>query len=137
MSKWDIEKVLNVVKTEGIKALAIGGEIILSRTINNVPIDTGTLRRSGTVTIGGIPQLTEIYEQAKAGTVPKQDVLGTDLAVYISFNTPYARRQHEELHWTHPRGGKAKYLEDTFNASKKEVLKYIERTILKALEKEA
>jgi hypothetical protein len=29
----------------------------------------------------------------------------------ISFNTPYAARQHEELTWRHPQGGHAKYLE--------------------------
>lgn len=29
----------------------------------------------------------------------------------VSYNTPYARRQHEELDWEHPNGGNAKFLE--------------------------
>lgn len=29
----------------------------------------------------------------------------------VAFDTPYAKRQHEELDWHHPRGGQAKYLE--------------------------
>ncbi len=30
---------------------------------------------------------------------------------YVSFDTVYAWRQHEELSWQHPRGGGPKYLE--------------------------
>lgn len=30
----------------------------------------------------------------------------------VSFNTPYAARQHEEIGWRHPNGGEAKYLEN-------------------------
>jgi hypothetical protein len=34
----------------------------------------------------------------------------------ISFSTPYAARQHEELTWEHPGGGKARYLADNLIA---------------------
>lgn len=54
------------------------------------PIEEGTLRASAT---------TERME------VPN----GADYEV--SFNTPYAARQHEELEWQHPLGGQAKYLQ--------------------------
>lgn len=34
-----------------------------------------------------------------------------DIVATLTVNQPYAQRQHEELTWTHPRGGRAKYLE--------------------------
>lgn len=34
----------------------------------------------------------------------------------VTFSTPYAARQHEELTYRHPKGGKAKYLEDPLKA---------------------
>lgn len=52
------------------------------------PVDEGTLRASAAVT-----------------------VLDGGTRVAVSYNTPYAARQHEELGWRHPRGGRAKYLE--------------------------
>jgi hypothetical protein len=61
---------------------------------------------------------------------------GKEKAVYISFSTPYARRQHEELGYNHPRGGKAKYLEDPFNRNKSKVLKYVEAHVKRVLAKE-
>ncbi|HET6356095.1 minor capsid protein [Streptomyces sp.] len=52
-----------------------------------VPLEEGTLERSG-----------------------KVDVDGLDGS--ISYDTVYARRQHEEMDWKHLPGRKAKYLED-------------------------
>ena len=34
----------------------------------------------------------------------------------VSFNTPYAAKQHEDMRLKHPRGGKAKFLEDEIKA---------------------
>lgn len=36
-------------------------------------------------------------------------------SISITFDKPYAAIQHEDLSFNHPRGGKAKYLEDAFN----------------------
>ena len=52
------------------------------------PVDEGTLRASAAVT-----------------------VLDGGARVAVSYDTPYAARQHEELGWRHPKGGRAKYLE--------------------------
>ena len=52
----------------------------------------------------------------------------------MSFNTPYARRQHEELEWEHLKGGKAKYLEDPFNRLKSKVRKLVDASVKKALQ---
>ena len=90
------------------------------------------------MTVGGLPDGAQVYEAAEAGTDMKDAFpgdTGKEKAVYISFNTPYARRQHEELGYNHPLGGGPKYLENPFNRNKKKVLQYAEKHVKKALEK--
>lgn len=135
-SKWRIKEAVKIAEEAGLKAMRTGAEAILTEAIDEAPIDTGTLRRSGTVTVGKLPDGAGVYEAAEAGNEMKDaftEKIGKEKAVYISFNTPYARRQHEELDYEHPRGGKAKYLETPFNANKKKVLKYADKQIRKAL----
>jgi len=137
-NKWRIKEAVKIAEEAGLKALRTGAEAILTEAIDETPIDTGTLRRSGTVTVGGLPDGAQVYEAAESGRDMKDAFPGPEgkeKAVYISFNTPYARRQHEELGYNHPRGGKAKYLEDPFNRNKDKVLKYAEKQVKKALEK--
>lgn len=64
---------------------------VLAQAKREVPRDLGTLRRSGTQRVGW---------------------QGERVVAEISFNTPYAAVQHEDRTFRHPRGGKAKYLED-------------------------
>lgn len=58
-----------------------------------VPLDEGPLQRSGKVQVEGLN--------------------GT-----ISYDTPYAIRQHEELTWRHAPGRQAKYLEQPMNTER-------------------
>jgi len=135
-NRWRTKEAVRIAEQAGIKALRTGAEAILTEAIDETPIDTGTLRRSGTVTVGALPDGAQVFEAAKAGNEMKDafpEKIGKEKAVYISFNTPYARRQHEEVGYNHPRGGKAKYLEDPFNRNKKKVVKYAELKIKKAL----
>ena len=132
--KWYGKQVEKAALDAAMKALMTGGEAILTEAINETPVDTGTLRRSGTVTKGGLPNSEQVFEDAKAGN--KQELgqdEGKELAVYTSFNTPYARVQHEELDWAHPKGGKAKYLEDPFNRTKGKVRRLVDAAVKKAL----
>ena len=137
-NKWRIKEAVKIAEEAGLKALRTGAEAILTEAIDETPIETGTLRRSGTVTVGALPDGARVFEAAEAGNemkdaFPGQE--GKEKAVYVSFNTPYARRQHEELGYNHPLGGKAKYLEDPFNRNKNKVLKYAYKQVKKALEK--
>jgi hypothetical protein len=137
-NKWRIKEAVEIAEEAGLKALRTGAEAILTEAIDETPVETGTLRRSGTVTVGALPDETQVYEAAESGSDMKDAFpgkVGKEKAVYISFNTPYARRQHEELGYNHPLGGKAKYLEDPFNRNKKKVLQYAEKQVKKALEK--
>ena len=137
-NKWRIKEAVKIAEEAALKALRTGAESILTEAIDETPVDTGTLRRSGTVTVGDIPDAEKVYAAAKSGTKMKNafpQPIGKEKAVYVSYNTPYARRQHEELGYNHPLGGKAKYLEDPFNRNKDKVLKYAEKQVKKALEK--
>lgn len=73
-------------------------ELTMGGAQRNAPIEEGTLRGSGYVEV-------EINELE--GTVEGQ----------AGFPVIYALRQHEETEWRHPRGGKAKYLEDEFKGN--------------------
>jgi hypothetical protein len=137
-NKWRIKEAVKIAEEAGLKALRTGAEAILTEAIDETPIDTGTLRRSGTVTVGGLPDGAQVYEAAESGSNMKDafpSPEGKEKAVYISFNTPYARRMHEDLGYTPKRGGGPKYLETPFNANKDKVLKYAAKQVKKAIEK--
>jgi len=137
-NKWRIKEAVKIAEEAGLKALRTGAEAILTEAIDEAPIDTGTLRRSGTVTVGKLPDGAQVYEAAESGSDMKDaysNAIGKEKAVYISFNTPYARRMHEDLGYTPKRGGGPKYLETPFNRNKKKVLQYAEKQVKKALEK--
>ena len=94
--KWYGKKVEKVVQEVAMKALMTGGEAILTEAINEAPVETGTLRRSGTVTKGGLPDAEQVFVSAQSGTGQGQgQEQGKEQAVYVSFNTPYALPVHE------------------------------------------
>lgn len=66
------------------------GEDLLGEAQRRAPVEEGTLRGSGELEVKHV---------------------GNMIVAEVSFNTVYAARQHEELSWSHPRGGQAKYLE--------------------------
>ncbi len=135
-NKWRIKEAVKIAEEAALKALRTGAESILTEAIDETPVESGTLRRSGTVTVGGLPDGAQVYEAAESGSDMRDafpGAEGKEKAVYISFNTPYARRMHEDLGYTPKRGGGPKYLETPFNANKKKVLKYADKQIRKAL----
>lgn len=93
---FDLDATANQIIEAAQDGLASAGEFVRAEAVQQTPIDTGALQASAKVTREG------------------DDVI-------ISFNTPYALKQHEELGYNHPNGGKAKYLEDPLNASVQEI----------------
>jgi hypothetical protein len=73
-----------------LTGVQLGGEHILEVSNKRVPIEEGTLERSGKVT---------------------SEVTETGARAAISYNTPYAVRQHEEMDYHHDKGRSAKFLE--------------------------
>ena len=106
---FDKELAQEVVEKAAMKGLRKLGEEILTEAKELCPVDSGTLRQSGSV---------------RANSKNK--------TVEISFNTPYALKQHEEMSYNHPNGGQAKYLEQPFNERVKEAQWYAEKEIGKA-----
>ena len=77
---------------------------LLGKAVNLAPVDTGDLRGSGKAEF---------------------DVVGETITGTVSFNTPYALRQHEELNYNHPNGGQAKYLQQPFEENAEKYLNHI------------
>lgn len=78
------------------RAGLLGGELVLQRSRDIVPIEEGTLERSGQVTQDGD-------------------------RVAVSYDTPYAVRQHEDLSLQHDSGRSAKYLELAVAESRRDI----------------
>ena len=91
------------------KAVVKVGIELLDLAIQECPIDTGALRKSGLVKLNG--QI--IAKGSKKNVIASYNINLQDgkFEVEVSFNTPYALRQHEVLSYVH-KVGKAKYLED-------------------------
>jgi hypothetical protein len=89
---WHGPEVKAKTRAGAVRGLATAGEHLLGESRREVPIEEGTLERSG-----------------------RSDVDERGLAVAVSYDTPYARRQHEDLTFRHDSGRKAKYLEDPLN----------------------
>ena len=102
-----LEEEIDAAAIKGVRKLA---NVILGESQKLVPVETGTLKNSGTVSLD------------------KKNKIAT-----ISYNTPYARKQHEDNTLNHPRGGQAKYLERPFNEKSDELEIYVGNEIDKVL----
>ncbi len=137
-SKWRTKEAVEIVVKAGLKALRTGGENILTHSIDDAPVESGTLRRSGTVTVGALPDSAAVYEAAEAGKEHKgafTKELGKEATVFVSFNTPYARIMHEHLGYKPKLAGGPKYLESNFKKLKRKTQQYAQLQIKKALRK--
>lgn len=95
----EIEALLDGASAEG---LTLAAEHLLQVSRTEVPIDEATLERSGVASVDE-----------------------NDLIAAVSYDTPYAVRQHEEMTWRHAEGRKAKYLEDPMHAERETMLALI------------
>ena len=107
--KWEGQKVKKKISEVALEALWLMGQDLITESTNDAPLDTGTLRRSATVTVSTLPDAGQVYSTAKTGektqTSPGKTFAGYEKKVFVSYNTPYAIRLHEDLSWT-PRGWK-------------------------------
>ncbi|TSI11988.1 hypothetical protein FO013_21235 [Brevibacterium aurantiacum] len=100
------------IRAAQLKGADLAAEYLLGESNSIVPIEEATLERSGAAST-------------------QQSSKGTTLAV--SYDTPYAVRQHEEVTWNHDAGRKAKYLEATFNSKNGKALQVIADTVKGAI----
>jgi hypothetical protein len=102
---WHDRNLRAAVRVAANKALRDAAEFILEEANQTVPHEEGTLERSGRVTT----------DRAK-------------MAAAISYNTPYAVRQHEG-YYRHPNGRRRKWLELTLTEQSKKVRDHIARAM--------
>ncbi|MFG7941189.1 MULTISPECIES: hypothetical protein [Streptomyces] len=78
--------------------MLLGAEHVLGASRQRVPIDEGTLERSGAASVD-------------AGR----------MTAAVSYDTPYAVRVHEDMHARHAPGRTAKYLESVIPDARSQV----------------
>lgn len=107
---WNGDEVKAVLKAANVKGLTLAAEHLLQVSRTQVPIEEGTLERSG------------------EATVDERELVGA-----VSYDTPYAVVQHENLEYRHDEGRKAKYLEDPMNTERQTMRDLIAAELRRAL----
>ncbi|MEA4884260.1 MAG: hypothetical protein VB144_11515 [Clostridia bacterium] len=132
-----------LAEVEGLTAEAVRdtGLAVLSQAVQDAPVETGDLRRSGSLRWDDGTELTAAsiekngktinYYESSATSTKLSDVVATGAdpskvrdnkrpdgcaMVIVGFSVPYAAAQHEGVDFDHPKGGKAKFLEDAIKS---------------------
>jgi len=126
-----------VILENSLTAAQIACFDIAGRAAAIAPHKTGTLRRSHTVTVGGLPDSDSVYSAAQSGdqirTYEGQEI-GNEPEVWISANTPYALYQHEGVNFKFTdSGAQAKWLETTFLRDGPKINPFVEARVAAAL----
>ena len=107
---WFGDRVKQSSRAGAELGLRRASEHVLTEANRTVPWDQGPLERSGNT-----------------------DVDRRRLEASIYYDTPYARRQHEELGWRHPKKGRAKWLERTLGEQASMVNQIVAKAMKDAL----
>lgn len=86
-----------IIRDSSRRGVGLAAEHLLGESRKIVPHETGVLERSG-----------------RAST----QTSGSEVTGAVSFDAPYAAKQHENTHYRHKKGRKAKYLEGPLNANR-------------------
>lgn len=109
----NLDRLPGVAQRAALEAVTLGAEHILGESTKLVPIEEGTLSSSG-----------KTSAEMQGGTA----------VAAVSYDTPYAVRQHEELDYRHDAGRQAKYLEGPMGAEAKTVAKIYRQAAREALQ---
>lgn len=114
--RWYGDKAVSRAVQAAVRALQTTAADLQGKSAAQAPIDTGDLR-------------------ANASVSPiKQE--GDSIYVTVGYDLPYAIVQHERLDFHHPKGGKAKYLEDPYKENVARYERFIKDAIRGDLAKE-
>jgi len=109
--RWDGAAALAAIREGAATGLELGMEHLLGESNRLVPLDEGTLERSG------------------RAQVDRAELVGA-----VSYDTVYAIRQHEEMTWRHLPGRQAKYLEQPAHSEAPTIQAIIAESIRTATE---
>lgn len=107
---WRGDQAQQQARNLAMQGVAKAAEHLRGESQRQVPHDEGILEATATVTL-----------------------FPGEIAATVSYDTPYAARQHEELTWRHQAGRKAKYLEDPHRAERETMMRLISATIRRGL----
>ena len=107
---WNGDEVKRREREGRNKGLKLAAEHLLAVSQPLVPVEEGTLVRTGVASV----------DEGKGQSA-------------VSFDGPYAARQHEELTWRHDPGKQAKYLEQPYNTERPTMLAIIAAQIRRSL----
>jgi hypothetical protein len=93
-----------------VRGVRLGAEHLLQVSRGRVPIEEATLERSGVVSVDE-----------------------SSVTAAVSYDTPYAVRQHEELGYRHDGGRTAKYLEGPLHEENGTITEIIAAQVRRAL----
>lgn len=102
----DLDDAADRARRGGVKGLALGSEHLLKVSNDFAPIEEGTLIRSGETSIDD-----------------------AELKAAVSYDTPYAVVQHEDMSLSHDPGRTAKFLENAANWEKDTLAKIVAQQI--------
>lgn len=108
--RWDGRFVSQTVREAAAEGLFDGAEHLLEHANRTVPIEEGTLMRSGQASVDA-----ETMEAS------------------VSYGTVYAVPQHENLHYKHDPGRRAKWLELSLDERSEAIQQYVANRIREAL----
>lgn len=108
--QWFGQEAKTRTRAGAVDGLRTAAMFALTEANRTVPLDQGPLQRSGDT-----------------------DVDPAALEAIVYYNTPYARRQHEEITWKHPKQGRAKWLELTMQEQHERIQRIIATRIQEAL----
>jgi hypothetical protein len=103
---WQGPQVSKATRLAAADGLREASEFLLGESLKVVPREEAILAASGAT-----------------------DVDPVSMRATVSFDTPYAARQHEELTWRHRPGQTAKYLERPLEQNQQRLQEIIARTI--------
>lgn len=114
MKGWDVRipnahELVGPIRAAAARGLLLGAELVVDTADRDVPLEQGTLSRSGQASVDE-----------------------SQLRAAAAFDTPYAVAQHENLALRHPNGRKAKYLERALAETTDEVRALIVAQIRRA-----
>lgn len=108
--RWNGAAAAGAIRAAAVRGARLGAEHLLEVSRQRVPIEEGTLERSGIATV----------DEASATAV-------------VSYDTPYAVRQHEDLTLRHDEGRTGKYLEDPLREEADTIQRIIAAQVRRAL----
>lgn len=129
-----LDEAERIVDRKGAQAIRENALDLLGNAIEDAPVEEGTLRGSGAAHFETQRIATGAdFGQAAPDATPAERVPTGEMTAAVTFNMVYAAAQHEGIDFVHPKGGKAKYLEDNVERDREQYLRHIARAMEEGL----